>query len=136
MSHNSIFFGTPRLIDWEDDLYLTDPETTIASFEPPTVLPLTIQDHHDAIQVQLDAAQALTRVLVVAAVMIAVAALVVVAAVYSRRTGSFSNAKNSPLVSLPPEILKLVSSHLTDSRDLPRLDYTCHELSSLTTPAN
>ncbi|KAH7049581.1 hypothetical protein BKA57DRAFT_535269 [Linnemannia elongata] len=79
-SHNNILSGTPRLIDREDDLYLSDPETTTVSYEPPIVLPPTIQDHHDAVQVQLDAAQALTRVLVVAAIMIAVAALVVVTA--------------------------------------------------------
>lgn len=81
MSHNRIFFGTPRLIGREDDLYLSDSETTIASFELPTpaVLPPTIQDHHDAVQVQLDTAESMTHVLLVAAVMIAAAALVVVA---------------------------------------------------------
>ena len=62
-------------------IYLADPEITIASYEPPAVLPPIIRDHHDAVQVQPNAAQTLTRVLVVAAVMIAVAALVIVAAV-------------------------------------------------------
>ncbi|KAK5801561.1 hypothetical protein F5H01DRAFT_417603 [Linnemannia elongata] len=80
MSHNTIFFGTPRLSSREDDLYLPDPETIIASYEPPTVLPPTIQDHHDVIQVQLDATQTLMRVLIVTVAMIAVAALVVVIA--------------------------------------------------------
>ncbi|KAH7049579.1 hypothetical protein BKA57DRAFT_535268 [Linnemannia elongata] len=81
-SHNNIFSGTPRLIGGEDDLYLSDPDTTIVSYEPPTpaVLPPTTQDHRDAVQVQVDAAQALTCALVTAAVMIAVAALVIVAA--------------------------------------------------------
>ncbi|KAF9307608.1 hypothetical protein BGZ91_008324, partial [Linnemannia elongata] len=81
-SHNSLFFGVPRLIEREEDLYLPQ-DTTISSYESPTVPP-TIQDHHDAVQVQLDAAHALSRVLVVAVVMIAVAALVVVAAVQGR----------------------------------------------------
>ncbi|KAK5801560.1 hypothetical protein F5H01DRAFT_372082 [Linnemannia elongata] len=79
-AHNNIFSGTPRLIDREDDLNLSDPETTTVSYETPIVLPPTIQDRHDAVQVQLDAAQALTRVLIVTAIMIAVAALVVVTA--------------------------------------------------------
>ncbi|KAH7046121.1 hypothetical protein BKA57DRAFT_515225 [Linnemannia elongata] len=78
-SHNSLFFGVPRPIEREEDLYLPQ-DTTISSYESPTVPP-TIQDHHDAVQVQLDAAQALSRVLVVAVVMIAVAALIVVTSV-------------------------------------------------------
>ncbi|KAG0061639.1 hypothetical protein BGZ89_011295 [Linnemannia elongata] len=82
MSRNTLFLGSPRLPDREDDLYLSDPETTIVSYEAPTVLPPTIQDHHEAVQVQLDAAQALMRVLIVVAVMIAVAALVIVITVY------------------------------------------------------
>ncbi|KAK5801566.1 hypothetical protein F5H01DRAFT_384123 [Linnemannia elongata] len=74
----SKFFGGPRLPNREDDL--SDVESTIVDHEAPIVLLPTIQDHHDAVQVQLDAAQALTRVLVIAAAMIAVAALIVVAA--------------------------------------------------------
>ncbi|KAH7049583.1 hypothetical protein BKA57DRAFT_504396 [Linnemannia elongata] len=94
MSHNTIFFGTPRLSSREDDLYLPDPETIIASYEPPTVLPPTIQDHHDVVQVQLDAIQTLKRVLIVTVVMIAVAALVVVIAVLGQ--------VNDPMQSIAP----------------------------------
>ncbi|KAG0066240.1 hypothetical protein BGZ90_001485 [Linnemannia elongata] len=82
MSHNQRLSGTPRLISREYDLYLSDPDTTTVSYESPTPagFPATTQDHRDAVQVQVEAAQALTRALVIAAVMIAVAALVIVAA--------------------------------------------------------
>ncbi|KAK3814865.1 MAG: hypothetical protein JOS17DRAFT_423293 [Linnemannia elongata] len=46
------------------------------------------------------------------------------------------NAKNSPLLSLPPNLLKLVTSYLIDPLDLLRLSYTCHELFSLITSAD
>ncbi|OAQ22722.1 hypothetical protein K457DRAFT_25754 [Linnemannia elongata AG-77] len=117
MSRNTIFFGTPRLIDREDDLYLSDPETTIASYEPPTVLPPTIQDHHEAVQVQLDAAQALSHVLIVVAVMIAVAAL---PKLHSLHTTN---------VHRTTRIIGLTTSTCYVS-------YTCHELFYITAPAD
>ncbi|KAF9272687.1 hypothetical protein BGZ88_004499 [Linnemannia elongata] len=46
------------------------------------------------------------------------------------------NARNSLLVSLPPKLLKLVSSYLTDPLDLLRFSYTCHALFSFVTPAD
>ncbi|KAG0285564.1 hypothetical protein BGZ96_010197 [Linnemannia gamsii] len=46
------------------------------------------------------------------------------------------NSKTSRLVSLPPELLKLVSFYLTDPLDLLRFSYTCHELFFLTAPAD
>ncbi|KAH7049576.1 hypothetical protein BKA57DRAFT_528816 [Linnemannia elongata] len=46
------------------------------------------------------------------------------------------NIRNSLLVSLPPKLLKLVSSYLTDPLDLLRLSYTCHALFSLITLAD
>ncbi|KAF9113894.1 hypothetical protein BGX30_006783, partial [Mortierella sp. GBA39] len=46
------------------------------------------------------------------------------------------NSINSPLVSLPPNILKLVTFYLIDPLDLLRLSYTCHKLFSLITPAD
>jgi hypothetical protein len=46
------------------------------------------------------------------------------------------NSKNSRLISLPPELLKLVSFYLTDPLDLLRFSYTCHELFFLTAPAD
>ncbi|KAF9153545.1 hypothetical protein BG015_003181 [Linnemannia schmuckeri] len=49
---------------------------------------------------------------------------------------SIRNSKKSRLVSLPPELLKLVSFYLTDPLDLLRFSYTCHELFFLTAPAD
>jgi hypothetical protein len=46
------------------------------------------------------------------------------------------NPKNSLLISLPPELLKLVSFYFTDSLDLLQFSYTCHELFFLTAPAD
>ncbi|KAF9544531.1 hypothetical protein EC957_011927 [Mortierella hygrophila] len=46
------------------------------------------------------------------------------------------NSLNSPLVSLPPNIIKLVSFYLIDPLDLLRFSYTCHDLFSLITPAD
>ncbi|KAG0280040.1 hypothetical protein BGZ95_011484 [Linnemannia exigua] len=50
------------------------------------------------------------------------------------RERSIRNARDSVLVKLPPELLKLVSFYLKDPLDLLRFSYTCHELYFLTTP--
>ncbi|KAF9126046.1 hypothetical protein BGW39_006964 [Mortierella sp. 14UC] len=52
------------------------------------------------------------------------------------RQRSIRNSTDSLLVSLPPELLKLVSYYLTDPLDLLRFSYTCHELYFLTAPAD
>ncbi|OAQ22723.1 hypothetical protein K457DRAFT_25755 [Linnemannia elongata AG-77] len=46
------------------------------------------------------------------------------------------NARNSLLVSLPPKLVKIISSYLNVPLDLLRLSYTCHALFSLITPAD
>src|SRR5690348_16739868 len=46
------------------------------------------------------------------------------------------NTRNSLLISLPPELLRLVISYLTDPLDLLRFSYTCHELFFITAPAD
>ncbi|KAK3831509.1 MAG: hypothetical protein J3R72DRAFT_455028, partial [Linnemannia gamsii] len=50
------------------------------------------------------------------------------------RHRSIRNARDSVLVKLPRELLKLVSFYLTDPLDLLRFSYTCHELYFLTAP--
>lgn len=47
-----------------------------------------------------------------------------------------SRGQNSRLLSLPPRLLKLVISYLTDPLDLLRFSYTCHELFFLTALAD
>ncbi|KAG0294949.1 hypothetical protein BGZ97_004949 [Linnemannia gamsii] len=76
-SRNARYFGEPRLLAGFPSLLDT---TTIISYDEPLAFPpLTVQDHRDAVQVQLDAAQALTRVmLITAGVVVVVAAIVAV----------------------------------------------------------
>ncbi|KAF9100799.1 hypothetical protein BGX29_006247 [Mortierella sp. GBA35] len=54
----------------------------------------------------------------------------------SARQRTILNTANSRLVSLPPELLKLVSYYLTDPLDLLRFSYTCHEFYYLTAPSD
>lgn len=76
---NDRFFGVPRVDVGHPPLLDT---TTILSYDEPfTPPPLTAQDHRDIVQVQLDAAQEVERVLVIAAGVIVVANVVVVAAI-------------------------------------------------------
>ncbi|OAQ33844.1 hypothetical protein K457DRAFT_15048 [Linnemannia elongata AG-77] len=124
-SHNSLFFGVPRPIEREEDLYLPQ-DTTISSYESPTVPP-TIQDHHDAVQVQLDAAQALSRVLVVAVVMIAIAALVVVAAVQGRVNDL---DKGTRKIGSEPLNIRVVTGSTLATADNPASDAGVGEASS------